>query len=145
MNLNYMILDILLGIGIGAVIIRPLYSIIVIRSENNKIRKRLLSAPSIPEIDKLTWEIVQWANSVFPNRSPESAFLKLYEELGELVRDPSKPLEWADVGIIILDLMHMHHINMAEVVRAKLAINKKRAWIINSLGTLQHIGERDES
>ena len=90
------------------------------------------------EIRDLTVEIVEWADSVFPERRPESALLKLFEEVGELVKDPSDGSEYADICIMMFDLANMYKIDLAAEVRAKIAINKRRNWAKSKTGTLQH-------
>lgn len=90
------------------------------------------------EIGQLTEEIVQWADSVFPDRKPESALLKLFEEVGELVRDPSAPGEYADIIIMVLDLADMHGVDVEKATLDKLAVNKQRVWKRTLTGTLQH-------
>lgn len=92
------------------------------------------------EIRQLTEQIVQWADSVFPDRKPESALLKLFEETGELVRDPTAAGEYADICIMVFDLAHMHGIDLAAAIREKLEINKHRDWVKTKTGTLQHFG-----
>ena len=91
------------------------------------------------EVAQLTQEVVQWANSVFPNRKPQSALLKLFEETGELVKDPSDAGEYADIFIMLLDLADMHGVNVVKAIRDKLALNRQRTWITTATGTLQHV------
>lgn len=84
-------------------------------------------------------EVVSWADSAFPFRSASSAFMKLFEELGEVIREPENGDEWADLLILILDLMAMHgHRNPAALVLAKLEVNHSRRWEMNHLGVMQH-------
>jgi len=90
------------------------------------------------EIRQLTQDIVQWADSVFPDRKPESALLKLFEETGELVRDPTAAGEYADICIMVFDLAHMHGIDLAQAIREKIEVNKNRVWRKTLTGTLQH-------
>lgn len=90
------------------------------------------------EIHDLTKEIVEWADSVFPERRPESALLKLFEEVGELVKDPSDGSEYADICIMMFDLANMYKIDLAAEIRAKIEINKRRNWAKSKTGTLQH-------
>jgi NTP pyrophosphatase (non-canonical NTP hydrolase) len=92
------------------------------------------------EIKELTNEIVVWADEVFPDRDETSALLKLFEEVGELVRDPSQPGEYADICIMIFDLAHMHDIDLSAAIREKIEINKRRSWTKTATGTLQHTG-----
>lgn len=91
------------------------------------------------EVAQLTQEVVQWANSVFPNRKPQSALLKLFEETGELVKDPSDAGEYADIFIMLLDLADMHGVDVVKAIRDKLALNRQRTWTTTATGTLQHV------
>lgn len=91
------------------------------------------------EIRKLTEEIVQWADSVFPDRQPQSAIIKLFEEIGEMVRNPSDPGEYADICIMLFDLAHMHGVDLAQAIRAKMIVNRNRNWAKSKIGTLQHV------
>ena len=91
------------------------------------------------EIAQLTREVVEWADSVFPDRGPESALLKLFEETGELVKDPRAAGEYADICIMIFDLAHMHGVDLAQAIRDKLALNRSRTWMKTATGTLQHM------
>lgn len=97
------------------------------------------AAGTVGEIEELTQEVVQWANSAFPDRKPQSALLKLFEETGELVRDPSDAGEYADIFIMLFDLADMHGVDVAKAIRDKLALNRQRTWTKTATGTLQHI------
>ena len=82
----------------------------------------------------------QWANRVFPTRTSSDVLLKLFEEIGEYVRDPGSGGELADVFILIADLACMHDIDLAEEVVAKMKINRERTWQINhKTGVMQHV------
>lgn len=89
-------------------------------------------------IKELTADIVEWADATFPARNASSALLKLFEEVGELVKDPSSGPEYADICIMLFDLANMHGVDLAEAIRAKMEINRGRRWEITSLGTLHH-------
>ena len=96
----------------------------------------------IKEYDRFTLlqnEVVAWANQVLPGRKPNSALLKLFEEVGELVRNPKAAGEYADILIMLLDLAHMHGIDLLSAGFEKLQINRERTWAISPLGTLQHV------
>ncbi len=97
------------------------------------------------EIKALQQEIGDWADSVFPNRTIQSAALKLYEEIGEMLRDPSNEDEHADIYIMMFDLSRMYGIDVAGAVRRKMMRNKRRKWEKTATGTLQHTGEDDLS
>lgn len=90
------------------------------------------------EIKALTDDIVEWANKVFPDRQPASALLKLFEEVGELVRNPDSPGEYADICIMLFDLANMHNIDLADAIRTKMNINRDRVWTLTKNGTMQH-------
>lgn len=91
---------------------------------------------------KVQDDIVQWANLVFPNRTVQSGFLKLYEEMGEVLANPYNKEEWADVFILILDIMATYDIDMdgiGKAIEEKMIINLKRKWDKNDIGVMKHI------
>lgn len=90
------------------------------------------------EIKTLTKNIVEWADSVFPDRKPEAALLKLFEEVGELVKNPRSPGEYADICIMLFDLANMHKVDLAQAIKDKMKINRNRAWVRTLTGTMQH-------
>jgi len=90
------------------------------------------------EIKKLTKSIVEWADSVFPDRKPEAALLKLFEEVGELVKNPRSPGEYADICIMLFDLADMHKIDLAQAIKDKMEVNRSRQWVVTKTGTMQH-------
>lgn len=84
--------------------------------------------------------IVSWIDEVHPNRTPESTLLKLFEEIGELVNDPSDVMEYADVMIIMLDLAHQNGISARDLllaIEAKHDINVHRTWKKAANGTMR--------
>ena len=90
------------------------------------------------DIKHLQEEVVAWADSIFPHRTIHSAALKLYEEIGEMLRDPHSADEHADIYIMMLDISSMYGVDVEEAVRQKLEINRQRAWKLTELGTLKH-------
>ena len=96
------------------------------------------------EIRELQALIGTWADQVFPERTIQSAALKLYEEIGEMLRNPSSEDEHADIYIMMLDLSRMYNIDVAAAVRRKMLLNKMRSWRRTETGTLQHTDEGDE-
>lgn len=90
------------------------------------------------EIRELQDLIKRWADDVFPDRTIQSAALKLYEEIGEMLRDPTNADEHADIYIMMFDLSHKFNVDIAAAVRRKMAINVKRSWKTTPTGTLQH-------
>jgi NTP pyrophosphatase (non-canonical NTP hydrolase) len=96
------------------------------------------------EVKELQHQINAWASEVFPDRTTASAMLKLYEELGELLRSPSDPEEHADIFIILMDLSTMHGVDIESAVMQKLAKNRTRIWEKTQIGTMQHKSERHD-
>lgn len=93
------------------------------------------------EIRELQVLIKDWADKRFPNRTVQTCLLKLYEEIGELVKDPGSPQEHADIFIMLFDLAAMYDIDIADAVRAKMEVNKQRKWRLTESGTMQHVEE----
>lgn len=85
-------------------------------------------------------EVVNWANRVFPERTPEGALQKLLQdEIPELINNPDDPNEWGDLMILALDIMYLKKIPLAETVMNKLRINRSRNWMQKPNGTWQHV------
>ena len=85
--------------------------------------------------------IVSWADEVFPDRTPQQAFIKMWEEMGEVVSEPRNHLEWADVFIMMFDLAHHYGISgddLTFAITEKMEINRGRSWIKNEVGVMQH-------
>ncbi len=90
--------------------------------------------------------VTAWASRQFPKRTSAGVFLKLYQEVGELIADPSSPHEAADVFILLLDYCSMNHINIAKAIAEKMEINEARRWVFDEVtGLAQHIEERPMS
>jgi hypothetical protein len=90
-------------------------------------------------VEKLQSFVFNQANLLFPDRTPNKAFMKLYEEMGEVIKDPTDPLEWADVFILMLDLSHMFKVDIAQAVLEKVRILHTREWYETPTGTMQHV------
>lgn len=91
-------------------------------------------------MSKMQQLVSSHADLLFPNRTPSSAFMKLFEELGEVIKEPTDAKEWADVFILMLDLAKMHGvIDLAGAILAKMADNQMREWRETPTGTFQHI------
>ncbi len=85
-------------------------------------------------------EITAWADQVFPGRTPQSALLKLFEEVGELVRNPKDPGELADLLIIALDLCSLAGVDAEKALTDKMGINWKRNWAVDqTTGVMRHV------
>ena len=93
---------------------------------------------SLQEIQE---DILDWANSAHPDRTPESTLLKLFEELGEIVSCPDDASEYADAFIVLLDVAYQNRITggkLEKAINEKMAVNRNRTWRINELGILKH-------
>lgn len=86
--------------------------------------------------------IVSWADRVFPEREPKDVLLKLNEEIGELIKNPVDPHEYADVLILLLDFAAFSGIDgnaLSTAITEKMEINKQRTWRIDrNTGIMQH-------
>lgn len=61
------------------------------------------SSPPGPSVQDL---VTRWADRTFGKDRPVSkTIVKLFEELGEALKSPEDPTEWADVLILVYDLM----------------------------------------
>jgi len=96
------------------------------------------------DIDLIAIDIHGWANRVFPDRTPQSMFLKLYHELSEMIDETGKPGvegEIADVLIMVLDFAVCQGVNVGEALQKKMDINAARTWKQNPLGDYSHVAE----
>ncbi len=91
------------------------------------------------EIAQLQQDIHDQANRLFPKRTPSKAWLKLYEEMGEVIKDPNNPDEWGDVFILLFDLAKIHGIDIRVAVEQKMEILDGRTWVETPTGTYQHV------
>ena len=99
------------------------------------------SGPS-PTLEGLTKRVVEWADSVFPDRTEEAALRKLMlEELPELLNGGrGDPGEYADVLILLVDIAHMRGIDIVAAGHAKMAVNEGRSWVLDPVtGSLKHV------
>ena len=94
-----------------------------------------------PGMDELATSINMWANSVFPNRTDASMFMKLYGEVAELVdaTDDECEGEVADILIMVLDFAKRKNIDITMAVTRKMLINMGRKWEIGPNGTMRHV------
>jgi NTP pyrophosphatase (non-canonical NTP hydrolase) len=92
-------------------------------------------------LDQLQAIVHEWANEQFPDREPSIAWMKLFEELGEVIKDPKDPLEWADVLILVLDLAAIYGVTLDNAVLDKMEINRRRTWGTSPTGVMVHTGE----
>lgn len=92
-------------------------------------------------IKDLQSNISAWADTQFPDRTPQGVLSKLVlKEVPELLLgDLGKPDEYADVVILIMDLATLMGIDIASAVEKKMEINRNRRWQQDEFGLYQHI------
>lgn len=89
-------------------------------------------------IDNLAYEVQTQADRLFPDRTDQSMFMKLFSELGELIESGTEE-EYADVMIMFLDYGSRKMFHIEPAIRRKMEINARRKWAINELGVFQHV------
>jgi hypothetical protein len=91
-------------------------------------------------LDTALADVVEWQHQQFPNANPEGITEHLLEEARELYDHPRDAEEVADVQLLLAGLASCLGINLADVVRAKLAKNKTRKWgKPNANGVIKHV------
>lgn len=93
-------------------------------------------------IDSLAVDVMSQANRLFPQRTQQSMFLKMYSELGELAEATTFEQvseEGADILIMVLDYLKVQGVDIGKAVRAKMAINEARKWERTNLGAFRHV------
>lgn len=93
-------------------------------------------ASSVRDLQK---EVFEFAEKTFGPGREDAAWKKLFEELGEVLKDPRSPGEWGDVFILLLDLATIYGVDVDEATRAKLAVIAQRVWNRTETGTFQHV------
>lgn len=86
--------------------------------------------------------IAEWADQVYPNRTPEHALTKMMlHEIPELLQGGvNDPLEFADVAILLFDIAHLKGIDIGKAIADKMEINKKRIWGVDpATGVMSHV------
>lgn len=92
----------------------------------------------ITPIDALAEAVKEQADFLFPNRTDNSMFLKMYEEMAEVITSNGDPLEVADIFIMLLDYAKRKGIDIEASVRKKMQINYGRSWIVTESGVCRH-------
>ena len=86
--------------------------------------------------------ISEWADEVYPDRTPEHALTKMMlHEIPELLQGGvNDPLEFADVAILLFDIAHLKGIDIGKAIADKMKINKQRIWGIDRhTGLMSHV------
>lgn len=82
-------------------------------------------------IAELQAEVTAWANDVLPDRTVPGMLLKMMEELGEVTRNPSDPLQLADILILLLDVADFYDVDLTTAVENRMHINRIKRWSTN--------------
>jgi hypothetical protein len=89
-------------------------------------------------IQQLAEAVHATANELFPARTDNSMYLKLYSETAEVIESKGKEDEVADIFILWLDYAVRKNINIEAAVMKKLAILEQRNWECDG-GVYQHV------
>lgn len=106
------------------------------------------SAKSEDPITKSQRMIAEWADNVYPDRTPEHALTKMMmHEIPELLQGGAiDPLEFADVAILLFDVAHLKGIDIGKAIADKMEINRNREWAINpDTGIMSHLRQEDHA
>lgn len=96
--------------------------------------------PNDPTLRELQARIGEWADTAFgQSRTPAAALLKLFEECGEYIKDPTNGEELADIVIMAIDLANLAGIDLQNEVVRKHTKNQSRRWAMDPLGTMSHV------
>ena len=79
-------------------------------------------------LENLLKEVYEWQLATFPHSNAFSKAKHLESEVKELLEDPSDQGELADCFFLIVGAIMSQGYDIAEIVRAKLEINKARTW-----------------
>lgn len=96
--------------------------------DDNKVSEAVWGQPPSQDLRVIAKEVIDWAESEFPNRTTETLMAKLQEEMDELSYDLSDETEMADVLIVMVDLARNLNIDLGAAVAKKMEINRKRDW-----------------
>lgn len=88
-------------------------------------------------IDNMAMEVMEQADELFPKRTDDSMFKKLFSEVGELVEEGTED-EWADVMIMLLDYGARKQWALEKAIRNKMMVNQKRQWTFKN-GVARHV------
>ncbi|ELH1937233.1 DUF550 domain-containing protein [Salmonella enterica] len=84
-----------------------------------------------PERELVRREHAEWSDKTFGDVGPIGPLKHLSKEALEAAADPSDPLEWADMQLLLWDAQRRMGLSDDFITRAmveKLAINKARQW-----------------
>lgn len=91
------------------------------------------------DIDTLADQVKAVADRLFPGRTDQSTYLKLYEEIAEVIASNGDHDELADLFILLLDQAKRKNMDIEASIRAKLTILETRVWKMTPQGTFHHV------
>lgn len=95
-------------------------------------------------LDRLTDDVVDWANQIAPDRRPKDTVVKLVSETSELLdavlnKDPAAVREeLGDLTILLVDLARMYNVNLVHAAEDKMEVNRERKWEVRD-GVMRRI------
>lgn len=93
-----------------------------------------------PSLDEIVRDLCAWQRDTFPHGNPASVSAHLYDEVCELVADPTDPNEIADCFILIAGVADRAGVDLVDAVQRKMAINRARKWgIADERGVIRHL------
>lgn len=94
-------------------------------------------------LEELLKEINDWQDATFVEATPQSAATHLYYEAEELKKNPTDPMEMADIFMLVVGVAHLAGIDLLQAVREKFEINKKRVLgEVNEEGFVEHVKKK---
>lgn len=100
--------------------------------------KRQCLRPDIT-VRELQEQVHAFAEETFGPGREDAAWKKLFEEIGETLKNPRDPGEWADIFIVLLDLAKMYGVDVGSASVDKMAVNRQRVWTKTETGVMQHV------
>ena len=89
------------------------------------------------------WEMTDWAEKTFPQRTNHSILTHLRRELDEIEANPDDVEEWADAMLLFLHGLRERKIDLKHLIVAldiKFEKNKKRKWgTPDEHGVVEHL------
>ena len=79
-------------------------------------------------MNRVQQESGHWIAKTFPGETLEEKLKHLQEEIDELKKCPSDPMEMADCALLLFDIATYHGVDLLDAARAKLEINRTRKW-----------------
>lgn len=92
-------------------------------------------------LTNMTQEVLDWIAPLAPDRSSFDTGIKLVEETSELLHaihhNGDVGQECADVLVLLLDIAHLHGVDLQKEFYTKMKVNRARTWIKRQ-GCLKH-------